>query len=111
MLAHLPSTLRRSHATRARPAIFVCFVCFVVPLLLGAAEPAPKLHRGPVQPHWLGNSSRFWYRNDLPGGAVEFILVDAARGSREIAFDATVAFHLSANSRRMAPENLSDKTN
>ncbi len=111
MLAHLPSALRRTHAARTRLLTFVCFVQFVVPFLLGAAEPAPKLHRGPVQPHWLGNSARFWYRNDLPGGAVEFILVDAARGSREIAFDAgRAAAALAAATAPVAPPSLAAVT-
>src|SRR5437764_463931 len=30
---------------------------------------------------------RFWYRNDLRGGAKEFIVVDVDRGIREAAFD------------------------
>jgi dipeptidyl-peptidase-4 len=51
----------------------------------GAAEHG--IYRARVTPHWLANSAQFWYRNDLPGGAREFILVDAERGSRERAFD------------------------
>src|SRR5205085_10282371 len=31
----------------------------------------------------------FWYRNDLPGGTKEFILVDAEAGNRREAFDHT----------------------
>ncbi len=40
-----------------------------------------------VVPHWDAEGSRFWYRNDLPGGEREFIRVDAVRGVREPAFD------------------------
>jgi len=40
-----------------------------------------------VSPHWFHQNSRFWYRNELPGGTREFILVDAERGTREPAFD------------------------
>ncbi|HZW31580.1 MAG TPA: DUF885 family protein, partial [Isosphaeraceae bacterium] len=40
-----------------------------------------------IAPHWFHHDSRFWYRNDLPGGAKEFILVDADRGTRAPAFD------------------------
>jgi dipeptidyl-peptidase 4 len=47
----------------------------VDPLVLGAD----------VRPQWLAGE-RFWYRNRIPGGH-EFILVDAARGTRERAFD------------------------
>ena len=30
-----------------------------------------------IAPHWFDANDRFWYRNDLAGGAKEFILVDA----------------------------------
>ncbi|HKD35804.1 MAG TPA: DPP IV N-terminal domain-containing protein, partial [Pirellulales bacterium] len=40
-----------------------------------------------ISPHWFHDNERFWYRNDLAGGAREFILVDAAAGKRERAFD------------------------
>jgi dipeptidyl-peptidase 4 len=38
-----------------------------------------------VQPHWLAGD-RFWYRTRTPRGH-EFVMVDAARGTRERAFD------------------------
>jgi dipeptidyl aminopeptidase/acylaminoacyl peptidase/uncharacterized protein (DUF885 family) len=40
-----------------------------------------------IAPHWFGDNARFWYRNDLAGGAREFVKVDAERGLREPAFD------------------------
>ena len=40
-----------------------------------------------VTPHWFANSTRFWYRNELSGGTKEFIVVDAERASRDVAFD------------------------
>ncbi len=40
-----------------------------------------------ITPHWFDANSRFWYRNDLPGGDREFILVNAERGTRAPAFD------------------------
>ena len=45
------------------------------------------VYRSQVTPHWFAENTCFWYRNDLSGGAREFILVDAARGTRERAFD------------------------
>lgn len=42
-----------------------------------------------VTPNWFADNTRFWYRNDLAGGAREFILVDAAKGLRQSAFDHT----------------------
>ena len=55
-------------------------------LALSAAEPAPKIYRAHVEPVWLGDTA-FWYRNDLAGGAREFVLVDTATGQRTPAFD------------------------
>ena len=47
-----------------------------------------KVFRWKAEPHWFGsNSARFWYRNDLPDQAREFIVVDAERASRVRAFD------------------------
>jgi dipeptidyl-peptidase-4 len=51
------------------------------------AQPQPRVYRDKVVPHWSADGGRFWYRNDLPGGAREFVLVDAAAGTRELAFD------------------------
>src|SRR5262245_34100504 len=56
----------------------------------------PRVFKDRIVPHWLNDSARFWYRNDLRGGGREFILVDAERGAREPAFDhATLAQALS----------------
>ncbi len=44
-----------------------------------------KLFRASVKPEWSGD--RFWYRNDLPGGRREFLLVDSTAPSRRPAFD------------------------
>jgi dipeptidyl aminopeptidase/acylaminoacyl peptidase len=46
-----------------------------------------KVFKTRAQPHWLADNDRFWYRNDLAEGAKEFILVDAAKGTRQPAFD------------------------
>jgi alpha-glucosidase/alpha-D-xyloside xylohydrolase len=40
-----------------------------------------------ITPHWFHNGTRFWYRNDLSGGTREFVLVDAKKGTRALAFD------------------------
>src|SRR5262249_48249398 len=44
-----------------------------------------KVYTDRVNPHWLSDNRRFWYRNDLPGDAREFILVDAVKGERDLA--------------------------
>jgi dipeptidyl aminopeptidase/acylaminoacyl peptidase len=45
------------------------------------------VYKAQLVPHWFHNATRFWYRNDLRGGAKEFILVDVEKGSRQSAFD------------------------
>src|SRR5262245_38063262 len=49
--------------------------------------PPRGVYKSSVTPHWFANETRFWYRNDLRGGAKEFILVDAEKGTRRPAFD------------------------
>ncbi|MBX6312301.1 MAG: DPP IV N-terminal domain-containing protein [Isosphaeraceae bacterium] len=46
-----------------------------------------KVVKSGVRPHWFAGNDRFWYRNDLAGGAREFLIVDAVRGERRPAFD------------------------
>ncbi len=46
-----------------------------------------KVFKDRVTPHWFKDNTRFWYRNDLPEGKREFILVDAENGIRQFAFD------------------------
>jgi dipeptidyl aminopeptidase/acylaminoacyl peptidase len=46
-----------------------------------------RVFKASLTPHWFGDNTRFWYRNDLKGGAKEFILVDAEQGTRRAAFD------------------------
>ena len=60
-----------------------------------------KLFKESLAPHWLPGNNAFWYRNDLAGGAREFILVEAAKGERRPAFDhARLATALAAASGR-----------
>src|SRR5947207_1600469 len=48
---------------------------------------ANKVFKTEVKAHWFGNDTRFWYRNDLAGGGREFVLVDAEKATRRLAFD------------------------
>src|SRR5580765_5836124 len=53
----------------------------------GGGQPDRGVYKARVTPHWFANDTRFWYRNDLRGGAKEFIVVDAKKGTREPAFN------------------------
>ena len=46
-----------------------------------------KVYRAGVEPHWLSGGSRFWYVNRLPKSQREYVLVDAKKGERKLAFD------------------------
>ena len=48
---------------------------------------SPRVFKDRITPHWFHDNQRFWYRNDLRGGAKEFILVNAVEGTRQPAFD------------------------
>jgi dipeptidyl-peptidase 4 len=45
------------------------------------------VYKAQITPHWLPQDSGFWYRNDLPGGMTEYIVVDTAAATRGLAFD------------------------
>lgn len=40
-----------------------------------------------IEPHWVPDADRFWYRVRTPEGAWQFIIVEAEKGSRKVAFD------------------------
>ena len=56
-------------------------------LLFPFATTGARVYRDRIQPHWAADGSHFWYRNDLPMGQREFVLVDLAKGTRKRAFD------------------------
>jgi dipeptidyl-peptidase 4 len=64
-----------------------------------------------VQPNWLPDGDRFWYRVTVPGGA-DFIIVDPVRNSRRHLFDnARLAAAMSlANDTAYAPGKLPFRT-
>ena len=45
------------------------------------------IERDRVEPAWFDHNTRFWYRMDLFDSRQEFVLVDAAKGTRQPAFD------------------------
>jgi dipeptidyl aminopeptidase/acylaminoacyl peptidase len=53
----------------------------------GLGAMAGRVFKARITPHWFENNTCFWYRNDLADGAREFIVVDAAKGTRAPAFD------------------------
>ncbi len=52
----------------------------------GSPDMSRLVFKTRVDAHWIGTTSRFWYRNDVRGER-EFILVDAAKGVRGAAFN------------------------
>ncbi|WP_435018662.1 DPP IV N-terminal domain-containing protein [Tundrisphaera sp. TA3] len=46
-----------------------------------------KVFRDHVTPHWFAGNDSFWYRNDLPDEAREFVVVEATKGVKRPAFD------------------------
>lgn len=101
--SHFPRVGRGWHAVfRPRHAPFLAALCLALSPLSTPAQGtradydraanlsqrfATKVFRQRVAPHWLADTNRFWYRNDLPGGRREFILVQANEGRRAPAFD------------------------
>ena len=61
---HAKALARHSSVARAIMATLLLAIASV-----GAAQeqPTPKIYRERIEPHWLTNSSQFWYRNDNPG--------------------------------------------
>src|SRR5689334_8514423 len=49
--------------------------------------PERGVYKARLSPNWFNDSTQFWYRNDLRGGAKEFIVVDTKTGTRQPAFD------------------------
>ncbi|MHB8973855.1 MAG: S9 family peptidase [Pirellulaceae bacterium] len=46
-----------------------------------------KVFHASVEPHWLPDNRRFWYRVDLPDNLTQFLLVDAETGEKHPVFD------------------------
>jgi dipeptidyl-peptidase 4 len=67
-----------------------------------------KVCRARVEPHWLPDNRRFWYRVDLPEGKKQFLIVDTEKGEKTPAFDhARLAEALAkAASQPCDPEHL-----
>src|SRR5437764_7546417 len=71
-------------------------------------RPTAGVYKAQLDAHWFAGGTHFWYRNDLRGGAREFILVIAESGKRGPAFDhAKLAASLSkAANREYKPDRL-----
>src|SRR5262249_24495548 len=52
-----------------------------------SGQSGARVYKTRIAPNWFQNNTRFWYRNDLRGGAKEFIVVEAEQGTRRAAFD------------------------
>ena len=78
-------TLRTIVASLSRFRLHAVLLVLAVAHATAAGE--PRVYRERVVPHWFANQTKFWYRNDLPNGGREFVLVDAGQGARQPAFD------------------------
>lgn len=56
-----------------------------------------------LQPHWLTNQARFWYRRELPEGKSQFVWVDAESGQRHPLFDHSRLAEALTRTRPAAP--------
>lgn len=81
---------------RAVSIALVAALLYCVPMTTLGQQETPRQRSGRaaglvpksrVTPHWFADNTHFWYRNDLAGGAREFIVVDAVNGVRRSAFD------------------------
>jgi dipeptidyl aminopeptidase/acylaminoacyl peptidase len=89
-------------------AIVISFAAHTGAAAQALQQPAARVTKERIAPHWFAGNSRFWYRNDLRRGAREFVVVDAERGTRAAAFDHTaLAAGLSkAAGKEVAPDRL-----
>jgi dipeptidyl aminopeptidase/acylaminoacyl peptidase len=53
----------------------------------GGGTPDRGVYQARIKPNWFADNTRFWYCKDLRGGGKEFVLVDAAKGIRTLAFN------------------------
>jgi dipeptidyl-peptidase-4 len=77
----------KAHATPTAIALGLLLILVSCGHSWAQPTPAPRVYRDHVEAHWFANGSRFWYRNDLPQGRREFVLVDGEKGLRQPAFD------------------------
>lgn len=97
-----------------RATLAACVVVLIIPFAAGGEErgDAPwqrrdfdggsaGVYKARIEPHWSSDGAHFWYRNDLADGRREYVLVDAERGERKVAFDhARLAKSLAAAAQR-----------
>ena len=63
-------------------------VCAIATLVLGFLPVTyANVYKARINPNWNPDGSYMWYRNNLPEGEREFILIDLQKGLRERAFD------------------------
>ncbi len=63
-------------------------VCALLTLVLSILPVAhANVYKARINPSWSPDGSWMWYRNNLPKGEREFILVDLKKGLRQHAFD------------------------
>ena len=69
--------------TQCRNVFAFLPLCAFAIITASAAENTPRAYKERIVPRWFQDNTRFWYQNDLPDGAKEFLVVDVERGTRE----------------------------
>src|ERR1019366_2932178 len=93
--ARRKSVSSTSHAARRFAVLAIGLALFTVAFSenasaqqrRGGSPPEHGVYKARITPHWFAQNTQFWYRNDLRGGAKEFVRVNAETGTREPAFD------------------------
>src|SRR6202043_2699885 len=87
VLVAVPHAVRaQTSSTSSAPAAVVTRADYARAESLDRKGLAEKLKNGYVLPHWIGNTSEFWYRRETKAG-YEFVVVNAADGGKRPAFD------------------------
>lgn len=76
-----------SHRPRSTLPIAILGVLAFQIVMTGSVQAQRGVYKATITPHWSVDNSHFWYRNELPNGKREFLLVDVNKGQRNPAFD------------------------
>ncbi|MFP6613832.1 MAG: prolyl oligopeptidase family serine peptidase [Pirellulales bacterium] len=80
--------MKKLHSLFVIPPCLVGLVALAAAVGLGLpGTAAGNVYKSRIDARWSADHSHFWYRNDLPEGRREYVLVDLKKGRRQPAFD------------------------